>query len=371
MTVYIKKCPKTESFPFERWIRSDVNYSYIDSFDEIKCTDFVIISKDDIDYSEGILYLFNIIVLEEYCEIIKENIVNEYEYHHEFFYLKYQLEISQNSSIDTVISGNSYAVYGIENSMMDNSVNISIPSQDIYYSTRLIYKVLENNDYIKRIILIMPYNWFFSDLSKVKDPLEKSKLYKVYKPILGDVHNCVLLHPRRNYVYESNIFDVQRLLNDYITADMLSDFFNRNFDRESHAMRLWDDTTLRWNELMPDQKKKAALCRTQNNNTLIKRKNNYFSNSNIFREFVNDLYNKGISVISVVPPATLSYRSFYLNDFKDEYYYQMSLLDGKIKVYDMFSDDSFSDNDFVDMDHLNAIGAVKFTTKINEFLFEE
>ena len=367
MKLYIKRCNKTESFPFEKWLREDVEYTFIDSIDDSFVKDFIIVSKEDPDFHPEDVYAYKLIILEDYCKLIQDNISREYVYNHDYFYLNHQLNNSYKSSTENIIVGSSYGAFGIELGLLNNTVNLSCISQDIYYSTRLLDLVLRKNDNIKNVVWIMAYYYFFSDLSKTQIETEISRLYKVYKPILNDSHNCVLLSPRRDYVYESDVFDISSLLDEYITEDMKENFFNGKFSRSDYASRLWEDKSIDWAELPDDQKNTSSKLRAESHNKGIRRKNNYIENVGNFTESINYCLNKGINVTVVVPPASTYYQTYLSSEYKMLFHEQMNCFPD-INVIDLFDSLDFSDMDFNDMDHLNDNGAVKLTKIIAKLL---
>ena len=83
---------------------------------------------------------------------------------------------------------------------------------------------------------------------------------------------------------------------------------------------------------------------------------------------------QNIKVVLLITPTHQSYRK-NLNQYQLNLMY--SLLDNvrqnhkNIMVYDAFSDPEYITDDFFDADHLNDVGAKKFTEKLNQFLEKE
>lgn len=98
----------------------------------------------------------------------------------------------------------------------------------------------------------------------------------------------------------------------------------------------------------------------------------YFNdNLTILRSIINFADKRHITVILYTPPAFYSYVEHLDKTQLDRTLTAMTELsrDYQNVVYINFlTDDSFSAADFLDADHLNGIGAEKFTKKINELI---
>lgn len=106
---------------------------------------------------------------------------------YEYFYINNVVQ-NTNNKIDTVFIGPSYVVFGINPTK--TSVVLSLPSQDIYYSIQLLKKYLcHDKSNIKRVVMGLGYWGLYHDLSSVKSFDELNRIFDVYYPVLGDLHN--------------------------------------------------------------------------------------------------------------------------------------------------------------------------------------
>lgn len=120
---------------------------------------------------------------------VVRRVYNLYHRKYDFYYLKTQLRLL-NEAVNTVIAGSSYAAFGFEPEQ--GEVNLGLPSQDLYYSDKLIRKAVESCENLKRVVLILGYYVLYSDLSMTKSVSESQRIQDVYSPILHDTHNQVL-----------------------------------------------------------------------------------------------------------------------------------------------------------------------------------
>ena len=141
----------------------------------------------------------HVIVYESLLEQLSKSISQIYHNNYDYYHLKYALNNSSNSDISTVISGSSYGTYGINLSCIDNAINLSSTSKDLYYSTKLIVQACQNNSNIRNVVLCVGYYCFHSDLSLTQSLDELRRLSIVYYPLLHDAHNCLLLPPKTDF----------------------------------------------------------------------------------------------------------------------------------------------------------------------------
>ena len=68
--------------------------------------------------------------------------------------------------------------------------NLALQSQDIYYVYLITREVIKRNSKIEVVTIGCGYYYFYSDLSKIRNTSELRRVYDVYQPIFGDVHNA-------------------------------------------------------------------------------------------------------------------------------------------------------------------------------------
>lgn len=372
MTVWIKELKeKFEVSNVAAWIYKNVAIRVFEDIDKVQIEDVIIISKEDI-VTERDFIPFTVIVYEEYFEKIACNIMRENEANFDYYYLKNALAKAKELNTDTIITGLSYGLFGIDDSILNKEVNLSYLSQDLYYSLKGIYDVYQENKYIKNVVLCCGYYYFFMDMSKSQNPLWLQRVSEIYDPLFHDIHNCFLLPPKReNILYKSRIFDIQHILDVYSFGEYQKHYFNENRRRKYFANKEWVDKTKEWIQLNESEKVDAGKNRTIMHNKLWKRQNTLVENSIYFKELVRFCNEKNINLLVVVAPATKYYRENLYEKHRECFYEVLnSVEDGVIHLLDLFDDDNYKDEDFVDQDHLNKIGARKMTLKIQDILCE-
>lgn len=372
MTIYVKEGFAINLNSAMHWFKKNINIEPLRSLDAVKADDIIVISNAaDEDFCDNNLSDYNVIIYEDFLEKISVNIVQEFRYNYDYYYLKNALCTAQNASITTVISGSSYGLLGIDTSLLSNAVNLSLISQDLYYSLKGIYSIYNINKNIRNIVLCVGYYYFFSDLSKTQNPDEIQRVSKVYDPLYADIHNCSLLPPpSRNILYKSDIFDIQNILDLYTQGEYLKGYFHNERPRKIYATKMWDDKSKEWNQLSIDEKEEAGKRRASLHNKIIKRENSLLENLKHFQDFLRFCDSENINLLLVVTPSTPYYFNHLLPDYKSKFYDILNEIDGIIHLLDLAEDTAFLDEDFIDTDHLNEKGAQKLTQLILNTLQE-
>lgn len=339
-------------------IRDSIETKMLMNLGDVNDNDIIIMSRMD---SEDLLNQFNILIYEDFFEKISVNVVREYKNNYDYYYLKRILEKGKDGNIDTIVSGSSYGCFGIEGSMMSGAVNCALPSQDLYYATKNIYEICENNNQIRNIIVCCSYYYFYSDLSKTQNPIEIKRISNVYYPIFEDLHNCIMLPKRENQLLDSEIFDMEKILELYLMGESDEKYFNDNRKRKDFATKLWSDKSKEWREVKIEEKVWTGKERALRHNKSEERKMTFKENKKIFSELADYCTQKNINLILVVTPATKYYREHLSRTYKDSFYKVLDETKGDVHLLDLFEDENFADDDFNDMDHLGDEGAAKLT----------
>lgn len=369
MIVYVKESSAINVSKVEMQFKSAVEIRSLRSISDVTDSDIIMISNRDDNLADD-LSKYRVIEYEKIYDKIEANISRELRYNHDYYYLKTALTYVAKPNITTLISGSSYGVFGIDISMLENAVNLASISQDLYYSTRLIYSACKVNKNIKNIVLCVGYYYFHSDLSKTQNEDELLRISKVYKPLLNDTHNCVLVPPKQNILYESDLFDIHGILEEQAKDEYRKGFFHCDRPRKVYATKEWEDKTKNWNDLSIDEKKQAARKRAENHNRSIKRESSLAENILHFQKLLCFCQDRNINLWVVVTPGTSYYIDYLLPDFKAVFYEVINSTDGMVRLLDLANETSFKDEDFNDTDHLNDNGARKLTAYIGELLEE-
>lgn len=346
------------------WIKDYIPVKRID-FSSVCDKDYVFVSKDDRTIDNEI-QIGKILVYEELFNVFFPRILQEINYNYDYYFLKNALNKAKNESVDTIITGSSYGLFAINGKELSGAVNLSLPSQDLYYAYAGIKDVCLVNRNIKNIVLCCSYYYFFCDLSKSKSDDELSRISKVYYPMFYDMHNAMYLLPKINLLFVSEIFDFERITDLYSLAEYERTYFNEDRPRYGFAIKLWNDKSKRWAQLTKEEKSEAGKNRALTHNKVGRYWKTLSDNQEIFMQLVNFCLDNKINLIILVTPISKYYRVASLELFKDVFYNNLNNADGIIHLIDLYADESFSDDDYNDMDHLSENGANKVTSILNE-----
>ncbi|MBW6411568.1 tetratricopeptide repeat protein [Clostridium weizhouense] len=248
--------------------------------------------------------------------------------------------IGQNN-INGLVMGLSYGEVGIKaESLLDNFINFSLSSQDLYYDFLLLKKLYmfkQVKDNLKYVVINLAYYSFDYDMTQT---ISKNRIHR-YLDYFKEYHNNndIINVDIEKYFYEKRI-----TFNDYIEM--------QNLKQES---------ILNIND--PNGQHEAKKNLTMN---YINTRNEY---ENIFDEYIRFLIDNNIKPVVVICPTSKYYRGCYDYRNKKECFYDILnrfRLKYEFQVIDYFDSELFEDNDFWDYSHLNDKGAEKFTQILNK-----
>lgn len=370
MTVWVKEYNRLTLQSISTYARNQISVKKFISSDIINFSDILIVSNQDTDVSLTGFSLCTLVYYEEIYNKLCSSLVSEFLYNYDYYFLKNAIlhATSPSTNINTLITGSSYGLFGIDATLLSNEENLSLASQDLYYSIKGIYKVWEKNHNIQNIVLCCNYYYFYSDQSKTQNSDELLRLSKVYKPLFNDIHNCLTLPPKQEFLCYSQIFDEQKILDIYSLQEYKKNYFHPQKTRVSMATREWADKSKNWNELSESEKNIASQKRAVIHNRLIKRNLSFIENKTLFNELSMFCTENNINLIITVTPVTKFYYHYLCPEYKNSFYQLLNDVKGLVHVIDLSTDSSFNNNDFNDMDHLNDQGATKMTSIILNFL---
>ena len=184
MIVWIKEHERVfNQKSISMWFRSDIPIKKFTDISEIEEQDILIVCRVDFAEVARYCYQYNIYVYEELVQKIYENIIQEYLYNYDYYYLRNAINACMEQKIDTLITGSSYGLFGIYEPYLKGQINMSLQSQDLFYSFEQIESVCSRNENIKNIVLCIGYWHFFWDLSKTRDMGELSRISQTYIPV--------------------------------------------------------------------------------------------------------------------------------------------------------------------------------------------
>lgn len=309
---------------------------------------------------------YNCLIYENELEKAHKNIDDEIKNHYDYNYLKRALSrASEIKKLETIFTGSSYGLFAINEEMLENEMNFSLMSQDIYYSDKLVRKVTKSNLYIQNIVVFCSYYYLHSDLSKTQNLSELSRISKVYQPLLMDIHNASFIPQDSSKIGTSFIFDIEKMLKDKQQLPIYDHYFNTEMKRENRATKLWTDKNMGWADLSEEEKNEAGKKRAENHNSSIKHSLSLIENTAILDRLSEFCFNNKIKLNIVISPSTEYYQKYFDKNYKSLFYNSINKINHKPEIIDLFSG-VFDDSYFNDTDHLNDEGAKKLTAYILE-----
>lgn len=339
----------------------------------------LIISEETVDNNIEITKYFNNILYYDkvmnYLFNISENL---YYGNYDYNYLKKSLEKSEDKNIETIIVGNSYSLSGIDITKLNsNSIGLSLVGQDLYYSYKLVEKVINNNHNIKNCIIGAGYFLMNYDLSKAKNEIDINRIKDVYYPILNDKHNLSCIEKKEeieldnvvdNYMirYLLNLDILDKYFKNLIYEENKS-YYNKRFTRENTS----EIKDVKLNSISDKEKNRMGKLRAEEHNKLLKYHETSKEYREIFYEFIEFLQLNSIKPIIIVFPTTRYYSEFLDQRYKKEFYDVINNIKDKsdIEVIDFSEEGILNEEDFIDVDNLNEKGAIKITNELNKRIF--
>lgn len=330
----------------------------------IRDEDILIVAREEYD-----IYFntrFFVYIYEDLMEQIQSNLLQEYRFNYRYYHLRKSIEVAKGSETRTLAVGSSYLYFGLDAKYIPNCVNCAHSSQDLYYAFHIMRDVCHSNATIKNIILGGGWYYFFHDISCTQDSFNKEQMKQVYVPICGDNHHRFFVEPRESKLFRSDIFDTERLLDEFVDKNYERSFFK--VTRTTSATRLWEDKSKRWADLSDVEKEACGQQRAERHNRALKRLVTLRENSEIFDRIVAFCENRNIRLIMALTPVSPQYQNHLSPEYMKNYVSQLARHEGKLISVDLTYDEHFTDADFNDMDHLSDSGAEKFSRRIREIL---
>lgn len=277
-----------------------------------------------------------------------------------YSFLKQNIE-SQLKDINVLVLGNSQSSYGINPSLFKcKGFNLSNSSQDLYTDIMLLNYYLPELNNLKLVIFnisyfTLGYNNYDSD--------EKWRYY-FYEKYWG------LNYPKLNR------FDLKNISLISLYTPQLSLYYaTKNFNvnlAESFTESGWNNIDAKSDEENIQINDITGKARFLSHKNLI---NNETRNSNLklLEKTISKLNENNINIVFLTPPVYSTYYKnadpILLNEIRSDI---ENLCSGnKCKYISYFTDHRFTYKDFKNNDHLNSIGAEKFSRIIDTEIIQQ
>jgi hypothetical protein len=292
-----------------------------------------------------LLFGIPIIVCIVIMELVLRNIPNDYSYKRNY--------LDQNSNqIETLFLGSSHSLYAVNPEYLNsNTFNAAHVAQSLDYDVEILKKYANQMDKLKYIIVPIDY---FSLYNRLETGVEywRIKNYTIYYGFdksSGFVENLELLNGK----WSENSFRVYKYL-------------WKKKSEISCNQRGWGTNYNSKNKQDLFVTAKAAAKRHA------KKSISFFDeNVKIVDEIISIAKSKNVKVIFYTCPA---YKT-YVSQLNQEQLQKTILtikgiqnLNTNVLYYNFLNDAKFTAKDFYDADHLNEIGAEKFSKKIDSII---
>jgi len=294
-----------------------------------------------------------------------------------FNYDRLYLSGKLNSLCDTrkdtqiIISGSSYAMVGIKESLMPQpAVNFAVNAQDPFYTFLGIERARKSCPKINTAVIVGGYYFWHTDMSAIASDYYTSVLSRVNYPVFENLHNFkgVLLPKMQRATTDpviEKMYDLQGICekNYENISERLAflDYFNNEFNVRSATGMLQYQFRDMTDEINTRAAKMRADAHAGNYNLA-----HLDYNMNLLREFLSKV--SDTKVILVIPPVTRFYREHSNVKLRDSFYEKFEPLKGEVEFVDLFNSDEFDDEDFQDYDHLNDRGAEKLSKIVGRII---
>ena len=294
-------------------------------------------------FIKGVLaFLLPVFVLGAILEILLRNIPNDYKYKRE--YLDHHAPV-----IQTLYLGNSHIYYGIDPEYMaPNTFNAAYVAQYLNYDLAILQKY--NWPALRKIVISVDY---LSLYGKLEDGAEnwRKKNYIIYYGINTD----------------TEIADHMEVLSQFKTN--LQKFYNYYFQHDKgitcSALGWGTGYLAKTENDLTETGKQAALRHTSKDDR------NFNENLQNLKTIIEFAEKNHASVFLLTAPAYKTYTA-HLNPVQLTRTItaarQLAATYKNVKYFNLLEDHSFTKADFFDADHLNEIGAKKFTHKTDSLI---
>lgn len=369
MIIWIKEYGDVTIDCVSKVIKKDIKIKKYDK-KMLKYSDTVLVSVFDDEITEQDFNLYNIILFEKDFDNIISNINDQICANFDYYYIKHKLKKADRNEIDTIITGSSYGLFGVDEKQLSHQINLSLASQDIYYSLEGAKYVLNKNNNIRNIVICCGYYYFYSDLSRTSNEKELKRVPKVYYKLYGrrGVHNCLYFSEYISSFFESNIFDISLMKEEQIRNIFNNYGYFDIKDRRKVATKEWDSKNKNWIEISELEKNLAGKRRAEQHNKNKKRIGSLYENVERFEKFADLCEEMDIKLWMVVTPVTKEYKNNLDKEYKKSFYDILNRIKAPIQLIDFQDIDIFVNEDFNDTDHLSEIGAKKMTKMILDII---
>ena len=295
-----------------------------------------------------IIFFIPILTILGYFEIKLRDIPNSYNTKRAFFE-------SQLGKLEVLVLGSSHGLTGINPAFFKNKgFNLSNASQSLFYDTKITLKYIDELKKVRCVIITVSY---FSLWYQLFDNTKESWRDYCYLRYWG------LRYPEIKW-YDSRIYSLIMLYSPRASLEYAIKLFRVNLAsglQENGWVRVDGG---RSGPGIGDSLGKERVTFHES----LRCENRFGENIQILKDFINECKKRNIEVVFVALPVLSTY-SKYTNPEVNQMTKSaiVDLCNGyDCKYYDYSSDNRFTMRDFFDNDHMNYLGAEKFSRILND-----
>lgn len=231
----------------------------------------------------------------------------------------------------------------------DSGINMSMASQDLYYSYKLYNLLYSENPKIKNIIL--SFSVFTPGHCLIKT--NEKKLAVLYKVMYGIDYQFPEIAKKKHLPWFEKHFKSK--------VDEFYEKTEKNPDYRGGMPKDYFDTT----NINPEKAKKIALKHYKGNQR-------ESSQMEYFEKFMGAIQENNQNLLIVISPMPAEYRNTLPEkEILFEKLYSACSKHPKVKILNLYDDNGFEHEEFYDEHHLNIKGAKKISRIINDILEKE
>ena len=292
-----------------------------------------------------IIFIMPVLLLGICCEILLRKIPNDYSFKSNHLNI-------HSDTIETLILGSSHAFYGINPEYITSkSFNAANISQSLNYDWEILKKYDGKWGNLKCIVVPVDY---FSLFSRLETGVESWRV-KNYIIYFG-------MHTSNKIADHTELFSNKLSIN-------LSRLYSYYFHKKSNITC----SDLGWGTNYNSSNKKDL---TETGKSAAKRHTKkdekyYTENLNILTSIIEFAKKRNIKILLVTFPAYHTYTenlNHYQLNRTINTIYQLNKTYSNISYYNLLYDTTYTETDFYDADHLNEIGAKKFTKALDSLI---
>jgi hypothetical protein len=291
------------------------------------------------------LFSLPVFIIGILIEFLIRDIPNDYD-------IKKDQMIQVQDDVEILILGNSHAFYGINPIFFEKrAYNMAYFAQPLVYDKLLLEKFIDHTPNLKLLFLNISYPSLSYDFFQSPESFRAVYYHTRYglKNIGGIQYNWEVTGVR----LKENLKNIKK----FWSTGKLNSSTDENGWGKNYSFEKREDLELTG--------KKYAKFHTSNSSK------DFFLNKNNLEGIVTLANEHKVKVILYTSPLHFHYRN-HLS--QEQWGKNMDLLmelsgsNNNVEFWDFSADQRFSDDDFFDADHLNNLGAEKFSKMLNEMI---